>query len=189
VEGATVNIRRDGVEGFSMSDPSNEKGAFAMYYIPEDDEDHYFYVHIPSKGISYTLPENKAFLFPDDIGVKIDIRLPESGTVIDDTLENLVATTEPGSLHRGVLIGVHTEEEYKITIPERDGSFKLTISKSEWEKSPGFYEVNYQGFHEEKITIGDTLSSNLIPKPGKYDPTNILPGEQVDSPSTHQLID
>ena len=178
VEGATVNIRRDGVEGFSMSDPSNEKGVFAMYYIPEDDENHYFYVHIPSKGISYTLPENKAFLFPGDVGVNIDIRLPESGTVIDDTLENLVATPAPGSLYRGLLMGVHTDEEYKITVPERDGSFKLTISKSEWEKNPGFYEVNYQGFHEEEITTGDTLSSNLIPKPGKYDPTNILPPEK-----------
>jgi hypothetical protein len=177
VAGATVNLRRDGVEGFSMSDPSDENGVFAMFYIPEDDENHYFYVQIPSKGLSYTLPENRAFLFPDDTGVNINIRLPETGTVINDTLENLVATTESGSLYRGVLIGVHTNQDYKITIPERDGSFKLTISKSEWEKNPRFYEINYQGFHEEEITSGDPLSSTEIPKPGKYDPSNILPIE------------
>ena len=41
VEGATVNIRRDGVEGFSMSEPSSANGEYAMYYIPEDDENHY----------------------------------------------------------------------------------------------------------------------------------------------------
>ncbi|NMD71767.1 carboxypeptidase regulatory-like domain-containing protein [Bacillus sp. DNRA2] len=173
VEGATVNLRRDGVEGFSMSDPSDANGVFAMYYIPEDDENHYFSVYVPSKNKTYTLPENRAFLFPDDVGVNIKITLPETGNVIDDTLENLIATTEPGSLHRGVLIGVQTDEDYSITVPKRDGSFTLTISKAVWENNPKFYELNYQGFHEDEITSGDTLSSSQIPKPAKYDPVDI----------------
>lgn len=173
VEGATVNLRRDGVEGFTMSDPCDANGVFSMYYIPEDDENHYFSVYVPSKNTTYTLPENRAFLFPDDVGVNIKLTLPETGNVIDDTLDNLIATTEPGALHRGVLLGVQTDEDYSITVPKRDGSFILTISKAEWENNPRFYELNYQGFHEEEITSGATLSSSQIPKPAKYDPDGI----------------
>ena len=41
VQGATVNLRRDGVEGFSMSTPSDNNGKYTMYYLPEEDENHY----------------------------------------------------------------------------------------------------------------------------------------------------
>jgi uncharacterized lipoprotein YehR (DUF1307 family) len=34
VQGATVNLRRDGVEGFSMSTPSDKNGVYTMYYLP-----------------------------------------------------------------------------------------------------------------------------------------------------------
>lgn len=82
VEGATVNIRRDGVEGFTMSNASNKNGEYFMYYLPEDEEDHYMVVIL--KDTIYTLPENKVFVFPDDIGINIDITLPKEGTIIMD---------------------------------------------------------------------------------------------------------
>lgn len=175
VEGATVNLRRDGVEGFTMSDPSNAKGEFVMYYIPEDDENHYFYVHIPSKGLTYTLPEGKGFMFPDDYGVNMEITLPANGTVIDDTLENLRATTAKGALYKGVLIGLNAPEDipYKITVPDRDGNFTVTLPKELADNLPTFYQINYRGFHDEELNLGDPLASDLIPKPEEDEPAAI----------------
>lgn len=172
VEGATVNLRRDGVEGFSMSDPSNTEGEFAMYYIPEDDENHYFYVHIPSKDLTYTLPEGKGFMFSDDYGVNIDIVLPKEGTVIDDKPPTLVATSAIGALYKGVLIGVHAKD-YTITIPQRDGTFKVTMAKAEWEKNPTFYQVNYRGFHVDELELGGELNGEAIPQPEADEPSNL----------------
>lgn len=175
VEGATVNVRRDGVEGFSMSDPSNEKGEYAMYYMPEDDENHYLNVYLPSKGVTYTLPQDKAFLFPEEFGIKLDIVLPAEGTIIKDEPPTLVATTTNGALYKGVLIGLNTPDivKYSITVPQRDGSFIVTLPKEVWEKNPSFYEINYRGFSEEEIDLGDTLTSDFIPLPEKTEPNNI----------------
>lgn len=175
VEGATVNIRRDGVEGFSMSDPSNKNGEYAMYYIPEDDENHYLNVFIPSKGLTYTLPDDKAFLFPDDFGINLDIILPEEGTIIKDEPPTLVATGAKGALYKGVLIGLNTPDnvDYSITVPQRDGSFVVTLPKDEWEKNPTFFEINYRGYSEKEIKLGDKLTSDFIPLPKKEEPNNI----------------
>ena len=174
VQGATVNIRRDGVEGFSMSNPSNENGEYAMYYIPADDENHYLNVYDPNKEVTYTLPEGKAFLFPDDIGIKLDIVLPKEGTIIRDEPPTLVATSTEGALYKGVLIGLNISENYSITVPERDGSFVVTLPKDVWAKNPTFYQINYRGFSEDEINLGDTLTSDLIPQPDENEPNNII---------------
>lgn len=176
VEGATVNIRRDGVEGFSMSNPSNENGEYAMYYIPEDDENHYLNVYVPSQNATFTLPEGKAFLFPDDIGIKLDIVLPEGGTIIKDEPPTLVATSAKGALYKGVLIGLNTPDDvtYSITVPKRDGSFVVTLPKDVWKTNPSFYEINFRGYSENEISLGDRLSSYFIPLPEKNEPTNII---------------
>nr|WP_309098476.1 Ig-like domain-containing protein [Fredinandcohnia onubensis] len=175
VEGATVNIRRDGVEGFSMSDPSNDNGEYAMYYIPEDDENHYLNVYVPSKNITYTLPEGKAFLFPDDFGIKLDIVLPEEGTIIKDEMPTLVATDAKGALYKGVLIGLNAPDNvnYSITVPQRDGTFVITLPKDAWEKNPSFYEINFRGYSEQEINLGDTLTSDFIPLPEKNEPNQL----------------
>jgi hypothetical protein len=176
VEGATVNIRRDGVEGFSMSNPSDKEGKFALYYIPEDDENHIFYVHLPSKDVTYTLPQGKTFLFPGDHGVNIDITLPKEGTIIDDKPPTLVTTTAPGALFKGILIGVNVDENvaYSVSVPKRDGTFMVTLPKTEWEKSPTFFETLYRGFHLEEIKPGDVLLSDNIPAPKPFEPSEIV---------------
>lgn len=176
VEGATVNIRRDGVEGFSMSDPSNENGEYAMYYIPEDDENHYLNVYVPSKNITYTLPEGKAFLFPDDFGITLNIVLPEEGTIIKDEPPTLVATDAKGALYKGVLIGLNAPDNvnYSITVPQRDGTFVITLPKDLWEKNPSFYQINFRGYSEQEINLGDTLTSDFIPLPQENEPNQII---------------
>ncbi|MEH7383762.1 Ig-like domain-containing protein [Bacillus sp. JJ1533] len=180
IEGATVNIRRDGVEGFSMSDPSNENGEYAMYYIPEDDENHYLNVYVPSENITYTLPEGKAFLFPDDFGIKLDIVLPKEGTIIKDEPPTLVATDAKGALYKGVLIGLNTPDDstYSTTVPQRDGSFVVTLPKKAWEGNPSFYQINYRGFSESEINLGDTLPSDFLPLPQKNEPNQIVSTEK-----------
>lgn len=177
VVGATVNVRRDGVEGFSMSEPSDKDGEFAMYYIPEDDENHYFYVH--HEGITYTLPPRKTFLFPDDYGVNIDITLPEKGTIIDDKPPTLVTTTAQGALYKGILMGIDVGDEvnYQMSIPDRDGKVILTLPKVEWEKNPTFYQTLYRGFQMEEMKGGDVLSSDMIPKPKSSEPSGIIAKE------------
>ncbi|WP_226036645.1 hypothetical protein [Aquibacillus saliphilus] len=173
VEGGTVNLRRDGVEGFTMSDPSNEKGEFAMYYIPEDDENHYFYVY--HEGITYTLPPRKTFLFPDENGIELSIILPSEGTVIKDEPPTLVAQTAPGALFKGNLFGLNTDADYLISIPKRDGTFTVTLPKTAWEKNPSFYQIMYRKFHEEAIQPGDILKSSIIPDPVVSEPDEIIP--------------
>lgn len=176
VEGATVNIRRDGVEGFSMSEPSDKNGEYAMYYIPEDDENHYLNVYIPSENVTYTLPEGKAFLFPDDFGIKLDIVLPKEGTVIKDEPPTLVATGAKGALYKGVLIGINTGDavDYTITVPKRDGSFVVTLPKEVWETNPTFYQINYRGYSENEINLGDPIPSDFLPLPEENEPNNII---------------
>ncbi|MEQ2527826.1 Ig-like domain-containing protein [Bacillaceae bacterium CLA-AA-H227] len=174
VQGATVNLRRDGVEGFTMSNPTNENGEYSMYYIPEDDENHYLNVYLPSQHVTYTLPQGKGFLFPDDFGITLDIVLPKEGTIIRDEPPTLVATNAEGALYKGVLIGLNTTEDYTITVPDREGSFVLTVPKDVWETNPSFYQINYRGFSKEPLDLGDTLTSDFLPLPEKDEPDNIV---------------
>lgn len=178
VEGATVNIRRDGVEGFTMSNASNKNGEYFMYYLPEDEEDHYMVVIL--KDTIYTLPENKVFVFPDDIGINIDITLPKEGTVIMDKPPTLVVTSAPGAYYKGTLIGVNVPKNsnYTISIPNPDGSFVLTLPKTEWEKNPTFFETIYEGFLEEEKKSGDTIDSSFIPKAKEQEPNQIKPSQK-----------
>lgn len=173
VQGAVVNLRRDGVEGFSMSTPSDQNGIFTMYYMPDADTDHYFYVHY--NGKNYTLPEYKVYNFPDSVSVNIDVTLPKDGTIITDKPPTLVTTTAPGALYKGTLIGVNVSknESYSISIPNNDGSFVLTLSKAVWDQHPSFFEVGYSKFLEEGKKSGDIVDSSFIPQPQTTDPVHI----------------
>jgi hypothetical protein len=173
VAGATINLRRDGVEGFSMSKPSDQNGKFEMYYLPEDDEDHYFYVHY--KDINYTLPPKKVYQFPADISVNIDVTLPKDGSIIMDTPPTLVTETAPGALYKGTLIGVNVDKSvnYTITIPNKNGEFVLTLPNDEWKKNPSFFETTYNNFLSEGKKSGDLIDSSFIPQPKESDPTTI----------------
>lgn len=173
VQGAVVNLRRDGVEGFSMSTPSDKNGNYTMYYLPDADTDHYFYVHYDGKN--YTLPENKVYNFPDRVSVNIDVTLPKEGTIITDKPPTLVTTTAPGALFKGTLIGVNVgkNDSYKISIPKQDGAFVLTLSKAAWDQHPAFFEVSYSNFLEEAKKSGDMVDSSFIPNPKNTDPMHI----------------
>ncbi|WP_075618746.1 carboxypeptidase-like regulatory domain-containing protein [Paenisporosarcina indica] len=172
--GAIVNLRRDGVEGFTKSSPSDKNGVFEMFYIPEDDESHYLNVYIPEKGLTYTLPDNKAFYFPDDDGIHLDIILPEKGTTIVDEPPTLVAeSNDGGALHKGVLVGVNTDVDYQITVPKSDGTFVVTLPKDAWEKKPDFYEINYNEYYESILTPGDVLTKDILRLPDADEPNNI----------------
>jgi hypothetical protein len=173
LKGAVVNLRRDGVEGFSMSEPSNEKGEFTMYYLPDDEENHYFFVHYGRTD--YTLPPRKVYVFPDEISVNIDITLPKEGTIIDDKPPTLVTTQAKGALYKGTLIGVNVDVPYTISIPNAKGEFVLTLPKKEWENNPTFFETRYNEFLLEPKKSGDTISSDFITKPKENEPRMIVP--------------
>ena len=174
IVGARVNLRRDGVEGFTISEPSDKQGKYKMYYLPEDDENHYFYVHY--KGSTYTLPPKKVFLFPNDVSVNIDITLPKEGHIIIDQPPYLVTTTAPGALYKGTLIGVNVGKnvEYSVTIPRDDGRFVLTLPRKEWEKSPTFFETNFSGFLLEDKKDGDILTKDMIPEVKATEPNEVI---------------
>ncbi|MGX9134228.1 carboxypeptidase-like regulatory domain-containing protein [Rummeliibacillus sp. JY-2-4R] len=171
LKGATANLRRDGVEGFTMSYPSNAKGEFYMYYLPEDEEAHF--LNVVYKGKTYTLPDHKAYFFPEDKGVTIDIALPKYGTIIQDKPPTLVTKIVPGALYKATIIGVNSKEKYKVTIPKEDGTFILTLKKSEWAKNPTFFETRYSEFLLNKKKSGDTLTSDEIQPPNIEEPNHI----------------
>ncbi|RDW20026.1 hypothetical protein CWR48_06885 [Oceanobacillus arenosus] len=177
IEGATVNLRRDGVEGFTVSPPSNEYGEYQMMYLPEDDEDHY--LNVVYEGTTYHLPDNKVFQFPEDISVQVDIQLPNEGEVITDEPPYLVSKTAPGALYTGIMIGLHVDKgvEYSVTIPNRDGTFIMEVPKSVWDESPTFYQATFESFLLEGKESGDMVSSGFLPEPNEDEPTLIIPSE------------
>ncbi len=170
---ATINLRRDGVEGFSISSPSDTQGKYSLFYLPDEEEDHYFYVHY--NGVKYTLPPNKVYHFPEDVSVNIDILLPKEGTIIDDKPPTLVTQTAPGGHYKGVLIGVNVADgvKYDITIPNRDGTFTLTLPKSEWDKNPSFFETHFSEFMDAPKAPGEWIPSTFIPAVKDNEPSEI----------------
>ena len=174
IEGATVNFRRDGVEGFTMSNPSDKDGYYQMYYLPEDEENHY--MNVLYKDVYYTLPDERAYLFPEDISINIDITLPEEGTFIKDEPPTLVSKTAKGALYVGTFIGVNIDEnvKYTLTIPKTDGTFKLTLPKEEWDKNPTFFETKQYIFLEDPKHAGDLVDSDFISDLKETDPNEIV---------------
>jgi len=179
VEGAVINIRRDGVEGFSISPPTDKDGKYQFFYLPDDEEAHYFYVVY--NGTRYSLPENRIYMFPEDTSVNIDVMLPKTGTVIDDKPPTLVTHTLLGAHYTGLLFGLEVPDNvnYTVTIPmEEDGSFTVTLPKTEWEKKPTFYETIFNMYMEEGKDSGDTISSSDLAKPTAKDPSGIIATEK-----------
>jgi hypothetical protein len=173
VKGATVSFSRDNGEGWGRSEPSNEKGAYILYYAPEPEEDLNLNVHV---GLTkYTLPENRVYHFPEDTSVQTDITLPEDGTVILDKPPTLVSRPVKGGVNWSLMIGVDTKENYTVTLPQKDGSFTLTLPKKVWDQSPSFFQTRVTRFLDDPVKAGDALPSSLIPTAQPNDPTGIVP--------------
>ncbi|MFC5404846.1 carboxypeptidase-like regulatory domain-containing protein [Cohnella soli] len=162
VQGAVVWIDRDNGEGFAKSFATDESGHYEMYYLPEDDEETNLSVTLG--GVKYTLPDNRVFNFPEDTSLRIDITLPKEGTVITDKPPTLVSVTEPGALYMGVLAGLDLPQdiEYKLTIPDAKGNFKVTLPKDVWEQHPTFFEAEMKKFLTEELGAGSEVKSSFI---------------------------
>ncbi|RKP53893.1 hypothetical protein D7Z26_10880 [Cohnella endophytica] len=175
VKGAMVSFTRDKGEGWSRSEPANEKGEYRLYYFPEDDEDLYLNVHVGD--VQYTLPEGRVYRFPEGTSVNTDIILPETGTTIVDQPPTLVSKPAKGALYWAQAIGLSIDPSvaYTISLPQEDGSFVLKIAKAEWDKSPLFYQTAMSRFSDTEIKVGDSVPSSWIPAPSKSDPVGIAP--------------
>ncbi|MEB3102740.1 carboxypeptidase-like regulatory domain-containing protein [Ferviditalea candida] len=173
VKNAVVNIRRDGVEGFAKSLPSNDKGEYIMYYIPEGDEEIYLNVYVGNQH--YTLPENRVYHFPEGMSIETNITLPKEGTVIQDYPPTLVSKAAPGQLYLGTFIGLSVSDDvaYTVTVPKADGSFIVTLPKTVWDQKPLFYETNMSKFTLKPLSPGDPLPSTEIQKPAPFEPDRI----------------
>ncbi len=163
VKDAVVWLDRDHGEGFAKSTPTNEKGEYQLFYVPEEEETN-LTVTIGSKR--YTLPAGKFMKIPKNTSVSMEIRLPEEGTVLSTRPPYLVTSTTVGAMYTGILAGldVPSELEYAVTIPDREGRFVLTVPKQVWERNPAFFETNMTKFvgQKEVLTEGDTLPSNFL---------------------------
>ncbi|MEX1031270.1 MAG: carboxypeptidase-like regulatory domain-containing protein [Paenibacillaceae bacterium] len=175
VPNAVVNIRRSGVEGYAKSEPSNSKGEYSIYYLPEEDEETSLLVHVGD--IKYELPENKIYHLPEDTSIELNITLPQEGTIIQDVPPTLVTRTAPGALYKGTLIGVKVADNisYTSTIPKQDGSFSITLPKAIWEQAPPFFETEISKFLLKPLEPGDVVPSTFIPQPGPLEPDHIIP--------------
>jgi hypothetical protein len=163
VQGAIVWIDRDRGEGFAKSTPTEDNGYFSMYYLPEQDED--TNLTVDYKSVKYTLPANKVFHFPENTSLNIDITLPREGTVIEDKPPTLVNHTAPGALYVGMMVGLDVENDvsYKVTIPDAEGNFTMTVPTKVWEGNPTFFETNMSKFIEkDKLKPGDSVPSSFI---------------------------
>lgn len=172
VKNSVVNIRFDGVEGFSKSLPTNEKGEYSLYFLPED-EYKWLYVHVGNTH--YELPEKKVFLIPEGTSVEANITLPESGTVIQDFPPYLTMKTAPGELYKGTIIGLNVDKSisYQVSIPNKDGSFQLSLPKEVWEKKPDLIQTNMSYFSSKSLKPGDWISSSILPVTQPYEPNKV----------------
>jgi hypothetical protein len=169
VQNAVVWFDRESGEGFGKSTPTDENGKYSIYYVPENEETN---LTVTLGTIKYTLPEGKVFIMPENTSVEINITLPKEGTIIEDKPPNLVSITSPGAMYTGILAGLDVPEDtpYTVTIPDKDGSFVVTVPKQVWEQKPAFFETNLSKFVEVgSFTWGKTLPPNFV-KPGPNDP-------------------
>lgn len=175
---AIVWLDRDEGEGFAKSTPTDDEGRYYLYYLPEEDEGTNLTVTTENGSKRYTLPQGRVYHIPDHTSVDINITLPKEGTEIVDKPPTLVSVTEPGAMYTGVLVGLNLPAgvDYTVTIPDQDGNFVITVPKSEWEKSPTFFETKMTKYVEGQhiLTWGDELPSSFI-EPGANDPKNIVP--------------
>lgn len=172
VKDAVVNIRFDGVEGFSKSLPTNEKGEYSLYFLPED-EYKWLYVHVGD--IHYELPEKKVFVIPEGTSVEANITLPETGNVIQDFPPYLTMKTAPGELYKGTIIGLNLDEKvpYQVSIPDKDGYFELTLPKEIWDLNPAFFQANMNYFSLKPLKPGDWLPSSILPVSQPHEPNKV----------------
>ncbi|WP_136605204.1 carboxypeptidase-like regulatory domain-containing protein [Paenibacillus dokdonensis] len=173
VEHAVVWFDRDLGEGFGKSTPTDREGRYSIYYWPEDEETN-LSVTLGTKR--YTLPKGKVFKMPENTSVEIDITLPRTGTVLVDAPPALVSVTSAGAMYTGVLVGLNVPKDvpYSVSIPDKHGSFILTVSKKVWEQEPAFFETTASKFVEGRLYGGDTLPPNYI-EAVEEDPKNIKP--------------
>jgi len=173
VKDAVVWLDRDNGEGFGKSTPTDETGAYRMYFLPEDEATNLTVVVGRER---YTLPEGKFLKIPKGTSVSIDIRLPREGRVLATDPQNLTVRTIDGAMYTGVMPGLEVPPgvEYTITIPDREGRFVVTVPQEVWEKRPAFFETNLTAFIERKDVLkeGDPLPSGLI-RPGAQEPRHI----------------
>lgn len=175
VKNAVVWIDRDEGEGFAKSTPTDDAGRYYLYYLPESDEGTNFSV-VTEDNTRYTLPKGKVFHIPDGTSVDINVTLPSEGTEIVDKPPTLEAVTSPGAMYTGILVGLNlpADVSYDVTIPNRDGTFKLTVPKDAWEQHPSFFETKLTKFVDDmELEEGDTLPSSFF-QPGANDPKNIV---------------
>ena len=174
VPNAVVWIDRDEGEGFGKSTPTNENGEYQLFYLPEADEGTNLTVTIGTTR--YTLPEGKVFHIPDETSVLINITLPKEGYEIVDKPPTLESVTSDGAMYTGILAGLNVPSDvaYTVTIPDKEGNFKVTVDKEVWEQHPTFFETKLTKFVEDReLTWGDTLDSSFV-EPGANDPKHIV---------------
>ncbi|MFD0669928.1 hypothetical protein [Cohnella sp. GCM10027633] len=170
VKDAIVWIDRDSGEGFAKSTPTDRNGIYEMYYWPEEEETN-LTVIVGSRR--YELPDGKAFILPRNTSVDIRIRLPRTGSVIDDNPASLVSTTSKGATYAGLIAGLDVPPgtPYAVTIPDRQGRFVLTMPKDAWDKHPNFFETRLTKFvpQDKILKAGDELPFDFA-QPGDRDP-------------------
>lgn len=175
VRSAIVWIDRDHGEGFGKSTPTDARGEYQIFYLPEEEEDTNLAVAVGTKR--YTLPKNRVLHIPEDTSVTINITLPKEGTIIGDQAPELECARTPGTMYTGVLAGlaVPPGTRYTATIPDDQGNFVVKIAKEAWDRHPAFFEARLSKFVEDrKLKAGDPLSAEFL-QPGANDPQGIAP--------------
>jgi hypothetical protein len=174
VQGAIVSFTRNSGQGRARSEPSNEKGEYILYYSPDEQEDLYLNVHVGQTH--YKLPENKVYHFPEDTSMQTDITLPAEGNIITDKPPTLVSIPAKGAVYWSLMVGlsVNDQMKYSVTLPNKDGSFVLTVPKKVWDQYPSFFETRVTRFLTDPISAGYEVPSSFLPVPQPDDPKRIV---------------
>jgi hypothetical protein len=69
---------------------------------------------------------------------------------------------------------VDTSLTYQVSIPNKEGSFQLSLPKEVWEKKPDFFQTNMSYFSLKSLKPGDWISSSILPATQPHEP-NIVP--------------
>lgn len=173
VKGAIVSLVADGGEQWSKSQPTDENGAYTLFFTP--DEETLYRVTVGKT--QYTLPPGRVFQFPQQSSLSVDVKLPATGTYIHDQSGDLRGHTTPGAVYTGIAVGVvdHQGNPYYATAPTTDGRFTLTLPSDLWQSGKlAWFEREINAFTPEQVRPGSSLPAAWTQqKPSSSDPQGL----------------
>jgi hypothetical protein len=159
VRGATVVTRTNDRDFWTFSDPSDASGRYTGFFPASDksaSDPVEFAVQVAYGRTSYTTGVRNP-TFKRLASSTLDLRLPATGA----TMPLPTATTTPGAIYRGLLVGVSgpngVVKPVSATWPDAQGRFTLVLPGSVKGSTLRFWQSDFQAFTAGAVPGGPVV--------------------------------